>query len=71
MGKEMIAAFGEVMLRLAPEGKTRFAQTLPGSLQATFGGGEANVCASLSMLGAKARYLTALPENPISAAFAT
>ena len=71
MGKEMIAAFGEVMLRLAPEGKTRFAQTLPGTLQATFGGGEANVCASLSMLGAKARYLTALPENPIAAAFAT
>ncbi len=70
MDKNVIAGFGEVMLRLAPEGKLRFAQALPGSLNATFGGGEANVCASLSMLGAKARYLTALPNNPISAAFA-
>ncbi|MBO4633475.1 MAG: sugar kinase [Lentisphaeria bacterium] len=71
MEKEIIAGFGEVMLRLTPEGKTRLAQTLPGTLQATFGGGEANVCASLSMLGAKSRYLTALPENPIAAAFAS
>ncbi len=70
MEKKSIAGFGEVMLRLAPEGKTRFAQALPGSLQATFGGGEANVCASLAMLGESSRYLTALPENPISAAFA-
>ncbi|MBO4648809.1 MAG: sugar kinase [Lentisphaeria bacterium] len=70
MGNEIIAGFGEVMLRLAPEGKMRFAQVLPGSFQATFGGGEANVCASLSMLGAKARYLTVLPQNPIAAAFA-
>ena len=70
MEKEMIAGFGEVMLRLTPEGKTRLAQTLPGTLQATFGGGEANVCASLAMLGAKSRYLTALPDNPIAAAFA-
>ncbi len=71
MEKEIIAAFGEVMLRLAPEGKKRLAQVLPGALQATFGGGEANVCASLSMLGAKSRYLTVLPDNPIAQAFAT
>lgn len=65
-----IAGFGEVMLRLCPQGKKRFAQAFPGQLEATFGGGEANVCASISMLGMKSRYLTALPENPVSSAFA-
>ena len=64
------AGFGEVMLRLAPQGKKRFAQVLPGSLEASFGGGEANVCASIAMLGGKSRYLTALPDNPIAKAFA-
>ncbi|MCR4575548.1 MAG: sugar kinase [Lentisphaeria bacterium] len=65
-----IAGFGEVMLRLCPAGKKRFAQVLPGQLEATFGGGEANVCASLAMLGVNSRYLTALPDNPIAQAFA-
>lgn len=69
--KKYIAGFGEVMLRLAPQGKTRFAQALPGSLEATFGGGEANVCASIAMLGGNARYLTALPDNPVTQAFLT
>ena len=65
-----IAAFGEVMLRLCPSGKKRFMQTLPGTLEATFGGGEANVCASVAMLGGSSRYLTALPDNPVARAFA-
>ncbi len=68
--EKIFAGFGEVMLRLTPAGKKRLAQVLPGQLEATFGGGEANVCASLAMLGAKSRYLTALPDNPISRAFA-
>ena len=71
MKEGYLAGFGEVMLRLCPPERKRFAQALPGQLEATFGGGEANVCASLAMLGAKSRYLTALPENPVSAAFAT
>ena len=67
---KIIAGFGEVMLRLCPAGsKRRFSQELPGVLDATFGGGEANVCASIANFGGKARYLTALPENPIVAAF--
>ena len=65
-----IAGFGEVMVRLCPQGKLRFAQALPGDLNATFGGGEANVCASVAMLGGKSKYLTALPENVIARAFA-
>ena len=62
----VIAGFGEVMLRLSPEGKYRFNQALPGMLHAVFGGGEANVCVSLARFGLSSRYLTALPENPIA-----
>lgn len=62
----MILGFGEIMLRLKPRGALRFRQALPGDLEATFGGGEANVCASLAMLGDEARYISALPRNPIT-----
>ncbi len=62
----MILTFGEVMLRLAPEGLLRFRQALPGKLEATFGGGEANVAASLALLGNDAGYMTALPDNAIT-----
>ena len=70
MSKVCIAGFGEVMLRLCPPGVKRFAQSMPGTLECSFGGGEANVCASIAMLGGKSRYLTALPDNPIAKAFA-
>jgi len=70
MGSACIAGFGEVMLRLCPPGRKRFMQSLPGPLEATYGGGEANVCASLAILGSRSRYLTALPPNPVSQAFA-
>jgi 2-dehydro-3-deoxygluconokinase len=66
----MFLAFGEVMGRIAPPGHLRWGQALPGSVQVTWGGGEANVCASLALLGAKARYLTALPRTPIAEALA-
>lgn len=62
----VVAGFGEVMLRLSPEGFKRVDQVLPGSLEATFGGAEANVCASLARFGMEARYLTALPRNKIA-----
>ena len=64
--EKIIAAFGEVMLRLAAPSRKRLSQALPGELVATYGGGEANVCASLGSLGASARYLTAVPDNPVS-----
>lgn len=67
---KMIAGFGEVMLRLCPPGRLRLTQALPGTLQATFGGGEANVCASISMLGGQARFLTALPDTPVARSLA-
>src|SRR5947208_16931852 len=64
----MLLGFGEIMARIAPPGQLRWRQALPGAVNVTWGGGEANVCASLAMLGAQARYLTALPKTPIAQA---
>lgn len=64
----MYLAFGEIMMRVAPEGHLRFRQCLPGRVEVTFAGGEANVCASLAMLGGDVRYLTAIPDTPITQA---
>jgi len=62
----MFLAFGEIMMRIGPGGFLRFRQVLPGKVEATFGGGEANVCASLALLGRPARYLTALPKHTVA-----
>ncbi len=67
----MFLGFGEIMARIAPEGRLRWRQVLPGTVQVTWGGGEANVCASLAMLGKPARYFTALPRNPLAEAVVT
>lgn len=66
--ERVFAGFGEIMLRLAAEGQKRFIQSFPGRIDATFGGGEANVCVSIAQLGGKSRFLTALPQNPVSKA---
>jgi 2-dehydro-3-deoxygluconokinase len=62
----MIVAFGEVMLRVTPAGMWRFRQALPGAVEGTFGGGEANVSGSLALLGRPARFVTALPKHAIA-----
>ena len=56
--------FGEIMLRLKPPGVERFFQGP--TLEATFGGGEANVAVSLANYGCDASFLTLLPENAIA-----
>ena len=55
--------FGEIMLRLKAPGQECFFQSP--SLEATFGGGEANVAVSLANYGMDAAFLTVLPENAI------
>ena len=62
----MFLAFGEIMARIAPEGHLRWRQAVPGRVEVTWGGGEANVCASLAMFGQSVRYLTALPRHAIA-----
>lgn len=58
-----IALFGEIMLRLKPSGKERFFQNA--NFEAVFGGSEANVAVSLSVLGKSVKFITALPKNAI------
>lgn len=62
----MYLAFGEIMARIAPEGRLRWPQAVPGRVEVTWGGGEANVSASLAMFGQSVRYLTALPRQAIA-----
>ena len=65
MGKKVVT-FGEIMLRLAPEGYYRFVQA--DSFGATYGGGEANVAVSLANYGFDASFVTKLPEHEIGQA---
>lgn len=58
-----VVTFGEIMLRLAPNGYYRFFQD--DQLQATFGGGEANVAVSLANYGLDVAFVTKLPTHAI------
>lgn len=64
--EKKIVTFGEIMLRLATPDYLRFNQT--DKLNATFGGGEANVAVSLANYGLKADFVTRLPKNDIARA---
>ena len=61
-----VVTFGELMLRLAPNGYYRFFQD--DQMQATFGGGEANVAVSLANYGLESRFVTKLPTHAIGQA---
>lgn len=58
-----IITFGEIMLRLSPEGCDRFVQA--DSLRIIPGGGEANVAVSLANYGHRSCYVTKLPAHEI------
>ena len=58
-----VVTFGEIMLRLSPPGFERLFQSPV--LSATFGGGEANVAASLAHFGLDSYYVTRLPAHGI------
>lgn len=55
MKNDKIITFGELMLRLAPEGYYRFVQA--DKFGATYGGGEANVAVSLANYGHDAHFV--------------
>ena len=61
-----VITFGEIMLRLAPEGYYRFVQA--DKYGATDGGGEANVAVSLANFGLDAAFVTKLPAHEIGQA---
>lgn len=62
----MILTFGEIMLRISTPDRLRFLQCIPGEMQMTFGGGEANVAVSLAYLGNEVAFMTALPNNALT-----
>ena len=55
--------FGEIMLRLKSPSLERFFQSP--LLEATFGGGEANVAVGLARFGLNVAYVSVIPDNPI------
>ena len=63
-----VVTFGEIMLRLKSPAHERLLQSP--RLEATFGGGEANVAASLAGFGLAVDFVTALPANAIGEACA-
>jgi 2-dehydro-3-deoxygluconokinase len=56
-------AFGEILLRLSPPANERLMQS--SLLNATFGGGEANVALSLARLGLESHFVTRLPTHTV------
>jgi 2-dehydro-3-deoxygluconokinase len=61
-----ILCFGEIMLRLSPSGFQKLEQAK--EFKMDFGGSESNVAASLAQLGCYVKYLSRVPEQPISQA---
>ena len=64
-----IITFGEIMLRLSPPGYQRFSQAR--SFDVIYGGGEANVAASLANYGLPVDFVTRIPKNDIGEACLT
>lgn len=58
--------FGELLLRLSPEGHKRFLQA--DSFDAVYGGGEANTAVSLAQFGCDTKFITKLPDHEIGQA---
>lgn len=58
-----VICFGEIMMKLTPEGYKRFVQA--DRWEGSYGGGEANVAVSLANYGVDAAYVTKLPDNPL------
>ena len=58
-----IITFGEIMMRLNPEGYCRFVQA--DKFEASYAGGEANVAVSLSNYGMDAAFVSKVPAHEI------
>ena len=58
-----LVTFGEIMMRLNPEGYQRFVQAE--SFEATYAGGEANVAVSVANYGLDAAFVTKVPAHEI------
>ncbi len=57
--------FGEVMIRFSPPGLNRVIQSLPGSIEASYGGAEANAAVQVAMLGGNVDFVSSLPVGDV------
>jgi len=64
--KNMVVTFGEIMGRLASPGNLRLRQAR--EFEVVYAGAEASVAASICNFGGAARFVTALPDNPLAQA---
>ena len=58
-----VVTFGEIMMRLNPEGYQRFVQA--DRFEASYAGGEANVAVGLAQLGMDAAFVSKVPAHEI------
>ena len=58
-----VVTFGEIMLRLAPQGFLRFSQA--NQFDVVYGGGESNVAVSLANYNVPVEFVTRVPNNDI------
>lgn len=58
-----VITFGEIMMRLNPEGYRRFVQA--DRFETSYAGGEANIAVSLSQLGMDAAFVSKVPAHEI------
>lgn len=58
-----VVTFGEIMMRLNPQGYLRFVQS--NCFEVTYAGGEANVAVSLANYGIDVAFVTKVPEHEI------
>lgn len=63
-----LITFGEIMGRICPTGFNRFAQSMPGKLEISFAGAEANVAVSYAYFGGDAAFVSAVPDHDIGLA---
>lgn len=61
-----VVTFGEIMMRLSPEGYNRILQS--DKFNVTFAGAEANVAVALANYGAEVAFVSKVPENPVGQA---
>lgn len=61
-----VVTFGEIMMRLTPPNDARFTQT--NQLNILYAGSEANVAASLAVMGVSSEHVTCFPDNDLGKA---
>ena len=61
--RKKVVTFGEILMRLNPEGYFRFLQS--SKFEVSYAGGEANVAVSLANYGIEAAFVSKVPEHEI------